>query len=98
MTDCSVTNDLARHGADKAMAAVYAVMQLADDPVAMAQIALMAASACIGSASGCLVAAAEKKGQKLSKKMAELSVIEIMRVNISEGSDAATALLMRHHK
>jgi hypothetical protein len=98
MTDYYVTKDLARHGADKAMAAVYAVMQLADDPVVMAQIALMAASACIGSASGCLVAAAEKKGQKLSKKMAMLAVIEIMRVSIAEGPDAAAALWSCRHK
>lgn len=55
----------------------------------------MAAAACIGSAAGFLAAAAQNKGQAISKKQAELAVLEIMRVNIAEGADAAAAMLMR---
>ena len=94
MTDL-VTKDLSKFAADKATETIYAIMELVDDPLVKAQIALMAASACIGTASGCLAAAAKKKGFTLSQKEAELQVLEIMRVLSAQGVDAAVAAMVR---
>lgn len=85
--------DLEHHAADKVQRALKDVLQLTDDPGHKMRIALMASSVCIGSAAGSLSGKAKRAGFDVSMTDATLQILELLKLNVTDGADAVMAKL-----
>jgi len=85
--------DLENHAADKVIRALKDVQQLTDDPGLMMRMALLASGCCIGNAAGCLSFKAKNAGFVLSEKDATLQILELLKLNVTDGADAVMAKL-----
>lgn len=91
MTDLGA--DLRKHAANKVSRTLMDVYQMTDDPDELMSIALMAASLCIGQAAGFLSAKAEISGAGVSAKDAAIQIMELLKLNFTDGPDAVLAKL-----
>lgn len=83
-----IEKDLADFVSGKIRQILKDACALVDDPGAKARIAIMASSVCIGTGAVYLTLSAGARGEELPEKGATLALMDLLRLNVSDGPDA----------